>query len=304
MIRLIKNQLNDAISQRADPSLAKDSLQEQVFDQKVKLQKFVQEMSDLGFDSIDEVGSYIKDSTDSRSDPPRPIFLVQLSANTCAFAKSYLNTLKDLTKLCTHPTIVKQVNEVMVQGFKSQMIHMAGCLKKINSGNPELVRLNISWLLDRLIPLIIRKYCESLCIRGFNDLQLLSHDYAYLKESPPSSSAGRSGNNNNSNNTSSSSNRITTSFSTSSTPRESPFGSPVPAPRVRKSTTTIQVNNNNDNITNNAKRLTYSLAINKDPTSSSNRRYNHHHNVSSSPPSLSSSTSSPKNGNWTTGTYL
>src|SRR5699024_2399427 len=90
-----------------------------------------------------------------------------------------------LLKLATHPTTVKQINEVLILGFKSQMVHMSKCAKpRVNgqTGNPELVRLNIAFMLDRLIPVVIRKYCETLNLRSFNDLQVLSIDYAYLKD--------------------------------------------------------------------------------------------------------------------------
>ncbi|KAI2795668.1 Exocyst complex component 8 [Blomia tropicalis] len=261
LIEEIQTQLIDAIVLRSeepkdskDFRITKESLQEQVFDSKQKLVKFNTEMAELDINIED----WVHESVDERYDPPKKIYLLQLTANTTAFAKLYLNSLKDLLKLTTHPTTVKQINEVLITGFKKQMVHTSKCLRsRVNgiNGNPDLVRLNIAFLLDRLIPVVIGKYCKKLELRSFNDLQMLSKDYAYLKDA---------------------NSKVTTSFSTSSTPKSgSPFNSPIPTPRARK-TTQIHVNGKNNG---------------SEPSSDSGGGGGGGGNGSN-------------NGNWTIGTYL
>lgn len=198
LISEMRDKFLEAIKLRA----AEDKQQVFTFDSRNRLNKFANELLQYDIDVEDFVR---EDKSNGKSG-----FTVNLTNNTVTFVKSYINTMKDLLKLSCHPTMVKQINEALIVAFKAQMKHLVMCLK--TNKDPELIRQNIVFILEKFIPATIRRYCDILHVRTFNELQVLSIDYGYLKDSTGSTYSG------------------------GSTPdKGSPFGSPVPIPRTRKS---------------------------------------------------------------------
>lgn len=207
LIEEIRDKFLEAIKLRS----SEDRQQLLLFDSRNKLNKFLSDMQKYDL-TMDE---YIRECNDDG----KTTYSIHLTNNTVTFVKSYINTMKDLLKLSSHPTMIKLINEALIVALKAQMKHMVACLKA-QTRDRELIRHSIIFILEKMIPTVIQRYCDTLHVRTFHELQVLSIDYAYLKDS-------------------------NASFSGGSTPdKHSPYGSPIPTPRARKSQIQIGSNKN------------------------------------------------------------
>lgn len=176
LIQEIHNKFMEAIKLRAN----ENPIQPLTFETKIKLNKFLAEMNEYDLDVQDFI---IKNNND-----PKISYKIMLSYNTCTFAKSYLNTLKELLKLMHDPYSTRAINKILVQSFQWQMNYLRDSLYENRNNNndnrfmEEFIRKNIIFILDKLIPIVIKKYCETLQVHSFNQIQTASLQYSHLKE--------------------------------------------------------------------------------------------------------------------------
>ncbi|OTF70058.1 exocyst complex component 8-like protein [Euroglyphus maynei] len=175
LIQEVHNKFMEAIKLRAN----ENPIQPLSFESKTKLNKFLAEMDEYDLDVQDLIINIKNDGEQKISHQ------IMLSYNTCTFAKSYLNTLKDLLKLMHDPYSTRAINRILVQSFQWQMNYLRDALYD-NSHHDrfmeEFIRKNIIFILDKLIPVVIEKYCETLQVRSFNQIQTASLQYSHLKE--------------------------------------------------------------------------------------------------------------------------
>lgn len=234
VINDMTNKLLETIKLRAND----ESNNIKIFESKEHVKKFVEEMKSLHVEVDDLVQSI--PSTESNG---KHSYSLPLTANTISFVKTYIKTQRDLLKFAETTFLYRYINEKLVILFKSQMRYLVGCMNSQQRDN-STVRTNIAFLLDRVVPVIVKHYCTAMNVRTFPEMQNLVADYAYLKES--------------NNNSSHHSVNNTTRISISSTPERSPLvkasssssasNSPMPAPRYKSSSsnnkTRIQVIHN------------------------------------------------------------
>ena len=162
LITECKEKLLEAIKLRSND----DKWQPQNYTNTIKITKFIEDMKENGILTIEK---FIYDEV-----------RVDLTANTISFAKSYLNTLKDLLKLSTyfsHDLII----EALVTTFKAQMKHIATALKQKHiPSEKKFIEKNATFLLDTILTLSQEFYYEKF---GFNceELSVMHANYAYLK---------------------------------------------------------------------------------------------------------------------------
>jgi hypothetical protein len=162
VINECKDKLLEAIKLRS----AEDKWQFQNFGNKQRINKFIEDMKENG---IGNINVFVYDEC-----------RVSLTSNTTSFAKSYINTLKDLLKLSTlftHDAIV----EALAVTFKAQMKHIATSLKQEQFKHEKaFIEKNAAFLLDTLLSLGEHYYHDKF---GFNceELARMHSDYAYLK---------------------------------------------------------------------------------------------------------------------------
>ncbi|KAF7491551.1 Exocyst complex component 8 [Sarcoptes scabiei] len=193
-----------------------------VFDSKSKYQKFLAEIKEYGFTEL-PIADQIEDQTNSDGAENFKIIL-KISSNTILFAKSYLKTLKDLLKLADNAYSIQMINSILVESFQWQMNYLKNILDQSileqSNEDEKFIRSNIIFVLEKLVPIVIRKYCETLGARSMNSLQSISLQYSYLKES----------------NYDRNHSRISSRATSSVDSRDySPIDSPTPTPRLRKS---------------------------------------------------------------------
>lgn len=165
IIAEIRDKLLEAIKLRA----AEDKWLSQNMQNKLKIIKFSEDMRDNGISSVDK---YLLDET-----------RVDLTSNSTTFAKSYLNAVKDLSKLSTSAT-KRLVIEALVMTFKAQMKHIATSLKSSQfKGERSFIERNASFLLDVVLPLSQHYYREKTRTESCDALSRMETDYAYLKGS-------------------------------------------------------------------------------------------------------------------------
>jgi hypothetical protein len=163
IINEIRDKLLEAIKLRA----AEDKWQSQNFGNKMKVSKFIEDMKENGISSID---SYIFDEC-----------RVGLTSNSTTFAKSFLNTIRDLLKLSTSVTN-KFVIDSLVITFKAQMKHIATSLKSEQFRNDhKFIEKNATFLLDIVLTLSEKYYCDKIQTNSCEELKRMHSDYAYLK---------------------------------------------------------------------------------------------------------------------------
>ncbi|KAH7638456.1 exocyst complex component 8-like protein [Dermatophagoides farinae] len=181
LIDEIHNKFMEAIKLRAN----ENAMEPLSFESKIKLNKFLSEMDEHDLD----VRELIVHTNDH--------YQLMLSYNTCSYAKSYLNTLKDLLKLMHDPYSIRTINKILVKSFQWQMNYLRDLLHNNHNHNgngnddnddddqfnqDEFIRKNIVFILDKFVPIVIEKYCETLQVRSFNQIQTASLQYSQLKE--------------------------------------------------------------------------------------------------------------------------
>lgn len=158
----ITNKMLEAIKHRSGD----DTQAIQRFENDAKLSKFVSDLKELELVIDDEL---------IESDGGEG-FTVLLTTNTVKFARSYLSTEKDLLKLANSPVTVRSINESLVLLFRTQLRHL-DMLSTSSRHDHQLNRRNLAFLLDRLIPVAVKKYCETLNLRSFEELQALAREH-------------------------------------------------------------------------------------------------------------------------------
>ena len=105
---------------------------------------------------------------------------VNLTYNTTAFAKSYLNALNDLLKLQTDFTR-SQVMDALVITFRTQMKHYELCIKNEQLVNERrFIRKNVAFIIETVLILAEQTYAEKMGHQS-EELASLRQEYLYLK---------------------------------------------------------------------------------------------------------------------------
>lgn len=162
LLRETREKLVDAVKMRA----VEDRWRPTNLQNKAGLQRFLQEMSEIGIENLE---SQVTGDC-----------WVNLTSSTVAFTKLYLPLLDDCLRLST-PELQHTVDEVLGDVFQAQLKHVEASVASDKlRAERQFIHKNAVFLFDTLLKLVEQRYAEKIghpCAR----LISLRDEYSWLK---------------------------------------------------------------------------------------------------------------------------
>jgi hypothetical protein len=165
-IEKIVNDYRDQLLEAIKLRCFEDKWQPQNHVNKAGINKFVEEMRDSGLGCV---VNFVFDEC-----------RVQLTYNTSAFARSFLNALADLLKLYTEFS-EQMVMDTLLITFRTQLKHYENALRNEKLANERrFVRKNVAFIVETVLGLAEQRFAEQLGYAS-EGLSSLRQEYLHLK---------------------------------------------------------------------------------------------------------------------------